>query len=69
MASNFKVQNIFLYALLSTFILAIGFVLLVPFQILFTCTVTPFILISIIYHKFFGKLLMFYGMGTNAEDI
>ncbi|MBO6212449.1 cell wall metabolism sensor histidine kinase WalK [Algoriella sp.] len=27
MASNFKVQNIFLYALLSTFILAIGFVL------------------------------------------
>ena len=61
---NKRRKNIFLIM-----ILAIGFVLLVPFQILFTCTVTPFILISIIYHKFFGKLLMFYGMGTNAEDI
>ena len=49
-------------------ILFIGLVLLVPFQFLFTCTVTPFILISVIYHKFFGILVMFYGMGTNEED-
>ena len=61
---NERKKNFFLFL-----ILCIGLVLLVPFQILFTCTVTPFILISLIYHKFFGVLLMFYGMGLNDEDI
>ena len=50
-------------------IIFLGLVLLVPFQFFFTCTITPFILISVIYHKFFGILLMFYGIGSTGEDI
>ena len=49
-------------------ILLLVLVLLVPFQLFFTCTVTPFILISLVYHKFFDILLMFYGIGSVGED-
>ena len=53
----------------SAIILFFGLVMLIPFQFLFTLTITPFILISFIYHNFFGILLMFYGIGSTAEDI
>ena len=49
-------------------ILAMGLCLLVPFEILFTCIVTPFIIISLIYHKFFGKLLILYGIGLSNDE-
>ena len=46
-----------------------GFFLFVSFQIIFTATVTPFIFISFIYHRFFDRLLIFYGLGKfNAYD-
>ena len=40
-------------------------ILSIPFQILFTCILTPFILISLVYHKFFDRLLMFFGIGEH----
>ena len=46
-------------------LIAIGLCLFVCFQFLFTCTVAPFILISLVYHKFFDRLLIFYGIGEN----
>ena len=47
-------------------IIGIGLCLFVSFQLLFTCTVAPFILISLVYHKFFDRLLIFYGIGENG---
>ena len=44
----------------------IGIALLIPFQITFTCILTPFILISLLYHRFFDRILVFFGIG---EDI
>ena len=44
---------------------AIGIILLIPFQISFTCILTPFIFISFVYHKFFDRLLMFFGIGDS----
>ena len=41
----------------------IGLVLFVSFQIIFTTTVTPFILVAFIYHRFFDRILIFYGIG------
>ena len=41
----------------------IGLCLCVCFQILFACTLTPFILIAFVNHKFFEKILIFYGVG------
>ena len=38
-------------------------VLNIPFQILFAGIISPFILISIIYHKFFEKLLLCFAIG------
>ena len=43
----------------------IGLTLFASFQIIFTATVTPFIFISFIYHRFFDRLLIFYGIGEN----
>ena len=43
----------------------IGLPLFVSYQIIFACTVAPFILISLVYHKFFDRLLLFYGIGEN----
>ena len=40
-----------------------GLVLSVPYQIALTSILTPFILISFIYHKFFERLLMFFALG------
>ena len=45
---------------------AAGLCLFVSFQLLFTCTVAPFILISLVYHRFFDRLLIFYGIGENG---
>jgi hypothetical protein len=42
-----------------------GLSLFICFQFIFACTVAPFILISLVYHKFFDRLLMFYGIGEN----
>ena len=41
----------------------IGLCLCVCFQILFACTLTPFILIAFVNHKFFERILIFYGVG------
>ena len=41
----------------------IGLCLCVCFQILFACTLTPFILIAFVNHKFFERILIFYGIG------
>ena len=51
------------------FILCIftGISLFISFQLLFTCTVAPFIIISLIHHKFFDRLLIFYGIGENLS--
>ena len=43
----------------------IAFCLMIPFQIIFTCTVAPFMLIALFYNKFFERLLIFYGIGDN----
>ena len=51
------------YGYLIIISLGMGFVLLVPFQIAFACLISPFILISIFYHKFFDKLLLFFEIG------
>ena len=37
--------------------------LFVAFEISFTSLITPFILISFIYHPFFQRLLFFFGLG------
>ena len=46
-------------------VIGTGLSLFVCFQIIFTCTVAPFILISLFYHKFFDRLLLFYGVGDD----
>jgi hypothetical protein len=46
-------------------VIGTGLALFVCFQIIFTCTVAPFILISLFYHKFFDRLLLFYGVGDD----
>ena len=51
------------------FILLTGLTLLIPFQIIFFCSITPFILISLIYHHFFSRLLFFYGFGEFEENL
>ena len=49
-----------------TVVIGIGIDLFIVYQLFFTCTVLPFILISLFYHKFFEILLMFYGIGDNG---
>ena len=46
----------------------IGLCLFVAFQIPFSALITPFILISLIYHKFFDKLLLFFGIGDIDDN-
>ena len=55
--SNFRIED-------SVTIIAFytGIALFVPFQITFTCLTSPFILICLIYHKFFEKFLIFFGI-------
>ena len=43
----------------------IGLNLLIIFQITFMCIITPFMIISFIYHPFFDRFLMFFGIGNN----
>ena len=45
--------------------LGIGLCLLLIFQFTFMCLLTPFMIISFIYHPFFGQLLMFLGIGNH----
>ena len=45
----------------------IGLLLLVCYEIIFTSTVAPFILIAFIYHRFFDRILIFYGIGENDD--
>ena len=40
-----------------------GFTIFIPFQFLFTCIITPFIIISLIHHHYFEKILLFFGIG------
>ena len=55
--SNFRIED-------SVTIIAFytGIALFVPFQITFTCLTSPFILICLIYHKFFEKFLIIFGI-------
>ena len=43
----------------------IGLTLLVVYQITFSCIMAPFILIAFIYHRFFDRILLFFGIGEN----
>ena len=43
----------------------IGLTLLVVYQITFSCIMAPFILIAFIYHRFFDRILVFFGIGEN----
>ena len=45
--------------------LFIAFNALIAFQIPFTCLITPFILISFIYPKFFDRILLFFEVGDD----
>ena len=45
--------------------LGIGLCLLLIFQFTFMCLLTPFMIISFIYHPFFEHLLMFLGIGMH----
>ena len=43
----------------------IAFGLLIAFQISFDCIITPFILFSLLYHKFFDRILLFFEVGND----
>ena len=45
---------------LNFFAFVIGVCLLISFQISFACIITPFIIISLVYPKFFDRLLLFF---------
>ena len=47
------------------FIFGIGICLFVSFQIPFFCLITPFILICLVYRKFYYSLALFFGIGEN----
>ena len=53
---------------LISLIILIGLCLFITFQIPFSALITPFILISLIYHKFFDKLLLFFGIGEFDDN-
>jgi hypothetical protein len=42
-----------------------GAALYIPFAIVFACTAAPLMLICFINHKFFGKILILYGIGDS----
>ena len=42
-----------------------GVALFISFQISFTCCITPFILIALIYPKFYQRISMFFGIGKS----
>ena len=42
-----------------------GLALYIPFAIVFACTAAPLMLICFINHKFFGKILILYGIGDS----
>ena len=46
-----------------SFFIALG--ILVAFQIIFASIITPFILISFIYPRFFNKVLLFFEVGND----
>ena len=46
----------------------ISFFMMIPYQILFTCSLSPFILVALIYHKFFETILMFFGVGEYRNN-
>ena len=46
----------------------IGLCLFTSFQITFSALISPFILISFIYHKFFNNLLLFFGIADNDNE-
>ena len=41
-----------------------GLALGVPFQLVFTCLATPFIIICLIHHQFYELFLAFFGIGS-----
>ena len=43
----------------------IAFGLLIAFQISFACIITPFILFSLLYHKFFDRIFLFFEVGND----
>ena len=53
----------------SVFGMGISLSLFVAFQIIFTCWLTPFIIIAIFYPKFFERIGMFFAMGQSSETM
>ena len=47
------------------FSIFIAVAMILAFQITFTALMTPFILISLVYHRFFDKILLFFDVGND----
>ena len=62
MAFNRNFSTIFFKILIS----CIAISLFAAFEIFFTSLITPFILISLVYHPFFPKLLLLFGLGNDS---
>ena len=62
MAFNRNSSTIFFKILIS----CIAISLFAAFEIFFTSLITPFILISLVYHPFFPKLLLLFGLGNDS---
>ena len=56
-------DSCFILTMYKILVFGMGLFLWVPFQKYLTCILAPFILISLFYHKFFDKILMFFGIG------
>ena len=70
---NYLDNHIQIIASINDFLIVIscfiGLILFISFQIVFTTILTPFILIALIYHKFFDRILMFFSIGEKSFDI
>ena len=65
---NDKYMNENAYVVFRFFVIIIVICLSISYEVLFTCLISPFILISIFYHPFFDKLLVFFGVGSPYLD-
>ena len=47
----------------------ISITLFIAFEILFTCCITPFIIISLFYPPFFERITLFFAIGESSEEM
>ena len=60
--TRLKTKRDCIHYLVNIFAISTGVLLFVSYQIAFTCLTTPFILVCLIYHKFFDIFLIFFGI-------